>query len=84
VQEKNGKGTKGIRTIAEVLRAEDFPADKHDLAYSIGDLEVQDSKGHSIPVRVILDYIEQSEFKSAEEAVRAIRGAVEKASKKVA
>ena len=64
---------RGIDAVADALRAEDFPMDKQALAYAVGDIDVEDGHGGSVPVRNVLDVLEQSEFASAELAVRAIR-----------
>jgi hypothetical protein len=65
----------GIEAVAEALRAEDFPMDKHALAYAVGDIDVEDGHGGSVPVRNVLDAITQDDFASADLAVRAIRSA---------
>jgi hypothetical protein len=75
---------KGIRVVSQALEEEDFPGDKSDLAYSVGDIEVADTEGQYFPVRDILDCIEQDEFKSAEDAVQAIQLGVEKLSQQSA
>jgi hypothetical protein len=68
----------GIEAVADALRAEDFPMDKEGLAYSVGDIDVEDGRGGTIPVRVLLDRIEQDEFGSADIAIAAIRRAAHK------
>ncbi len=69
---------KGMAAVAETLRLEDFPMDKHGLAYSVGDIEITSTHGRSFPVRLVLDQLTQDEFRSAEEAVRAIRSTLER------
>lgn len=78
-QESTGS-MKGLSVVAEALRAEDFPANKEDLAYAVGDIQIQDSHHHWVPIREVLDLIPEKDFRSAEEAVRAIRAAVQQLS----
>ncbi len=70
---------RGIDTVAEALGAEDFPMNKQDVAYSVGDIEVEDSRGRSVPVRIVLDAIDQEEFATAEGVIHAIRAALDRA-----
>ncbi len=70
---------RGIAAVEDALRAEDFPMDKQALAYSVGDIDVEDGRGGFVPVRVVLDAIRQDEFASAEAVVRAIRAAAPRA-----
>jgi hypothetical protein len=64
---------RGLRAVAEALRAEDFPMDRHAIDYSVGDIEVEDGHGGFLPVRQLTDQFGNKEFHSAEEVVRAIR-----------
>src|SRR5258705_3981332 len=50
-----GERMVGIRTVAEALRGEDFPMDRQALAYAVGDIGVEDSRGALVPVRIVLD-----------------------------
>jgi hypothetical protein len=61
-----------MRLVAEALRLEDFPMDRHGIDYSVGDLEVEDGKGEFIPVRDLTQNFGEREFRSAEEIVNAI------------
>lgn len=62
----------GIQDVLAALRAEDFPMDKHALAYSVGEIEIRDDAGRSVPVRRVLDVMRDESFANADEAVRAI------------
>ncbi|HEY8516544.1 MAG TPA: hypothetical protein VIS07_13615 [Candidatus Binatia bacterium] len=69
----------GIDDVEEALRGEDFPMDKEGLAYAVGEIEISDSSGRIVPVRSVLDVIDQERFASVEEAVAAICAAVDRA-----
>lgn len=69
----------GIEDVRAALRAQDFPMDKQALAYSIGEIEVRDHAGRSVPVRRVLDAMRDELFASADEAVRAICEAADRA-----
>ncbi len=69
----------GIEDVLAALRAEDFPMDKHSLAYSVGEIEVRDHSGRSVPVRRVLDVMRDESFANADEAVRAICEAADRA-----
>jgi len=70
------KKNKGLQIVAEALRMEDYPIDKSGINYSVGDLEVEDSKGRHIAVRDIVDQLKDEEFRSPEEVMRAIYDAI--------
>ncbi|MEW6270554.1 MAG: hypothetical protein AB1689_14800 [Thermodesulfobacteriota bacterium] len=72
-------GLEGIDDVEEALRGEDFPMDKQGLAYSVGEIEIRDSTGRTIPVRAVLDVVSQERFASVEEAVSAICAAADRA-----
>jgi len=80
-QRSNEDELRGIAAVADALRAEDFPMDKQGLAYSVGDIDVEDGRGGFVPVRVVLDAIAREEFPSADAAVRAIREAARRAAR---
>jgi len=67
----------GTRVVAEALSIEDFPATKSDLYYAVGDLHIEDN-GVRFAVRDLLDRIDQDEFSSAEDAVKAIENSLAK------
>ena len=69
----------GLGDVEAALRAEDFPMDKRALAYSVGEIEVRDARGRSVPVRRVLDVIPAERFASAQDAVAAIRAAADRA-----
>jgi len=63
----------GWKTVAEALRVEDYPMDRHSIDYAVGDIEVPNASGDLVPVRILTDRLEQDEFRSAEEAIRALQ-----------
>lgn len=69
----------GIEDVRAALRAEDFPMDKQALAYSVGEIEVRDHAGRSVPVRRVLDVLREESFANPDEAVRAICDAADRA-----
>lgn len=69
----------GIADVAAALAGEDFPMDKQALAYSVGEIEIRDRRGRSVPVRRVLDVIALQHFASPDEAVRAICDAADRA-----
>jgi hypothetical protein len=69
----------GLGDVEAALRAEDFPMDKGALAYSVGEIEVRDARGRSVPVRRVLDVIPNERFATVQEAVEAIRVAADRA-----
>lgn len=69
----------GIEDVRAALRAVDFPMDKQALAYSVGEIEVRDHAGRSVPVRRVLDAMRDELFASPDEAVRAICEAADRA-----
>src|SRR5438094_408798 len=84
MQQKPAHVLRGFRVVAEALRLEDCPLTKDDINYAVGDVEVPDSHGRYIPVRDVLDVVEHDQFNSAEEAVQAIRTAVDTAHRETA
>jgi hypothetical protein len=69
----------GVQDVLDALRAEDFPMDKQALAYSVGEIEIRDHTGRSVPVRRVLDVMRDERFTSADDAVRAICDAADRA-----
>lgn len=69
----------GIEDVRAALRVEDFPMDKQALAYSVGEIEVRDRTGRSVPVRRVLDVMRDESFANPDEAVRAICDAADRA-----
>lgn len=69
----------GIQDVLAALRAEDFPMDKRALAYSVGEIEIRDHAGRSIPVRRVLDVMRDESFANPDEAARAICEAADRA-----
>ncbi len=63
---------RGIKTLEEALRLEDFPMTKADIDYSFGDIEVEDGRGGYIPVRQLTERFRRNEFSSPEEVLKAI------------
>jgi hypothetical protein len=72
-QQAKAPGLRGWRTVAEALRLEDFPMDRHSIDYAVGDVEVPDGSGTYVPVRLLTDRLERDEFRSAEETIRALQ-----------
>lgn len=58
--------------VVAALEAERFPMSKEELYYSVGDMEVQVAEGQLVPVRDLLDRVDQSRFETADDAVTAI------------
>ncbi|HZP42750.1 MAG TPA: hypothetical protein VFD84_14745 [Candidatus Binatia bacterium] len=77
--EQPDTGFRGFDAVAEALRGEDWPTDKQDLYYMVGDAEVEDGRGGWIAVRDILDRIARDEFATADDALAEIRRAVARA-----
>lgn len=69
----------GIEDVRAALRAEDFPMDKQALAYAVGEIEIRDRTGRSVPLRRVLDVMRDESFASPDEAVHAICSAADRA-----
>jgi hypothetical protein len=65
--------TRGIRYAAEVLRVEDFPMGRHEIDYSVGDIEIENGDGEWIAIRELTDALGETQFTSAELVIRALR-----------
>ena len=70
---------RGFEALVDALAAEDFPMDKQGLAYSVGDLEIEDGRGGFVPIRIVLEGLDRDVFPSCDAAVRAIRAALPRA-----
>jgi len=68
----------GLRAVVEKLRSEEFPMDKQDIDFSVGDMEVEDGLGSTIPVRRVTPFIEAQNFSAAEQVVRSLQGALQR------
>jgi hypothetical protein len=75
---------KGMSTVLEALRAEDFPMSRADVDYAVGDVDVEDGRGGVVPVRQLTESVPSDRFESAEEVVRALRRALQRGSGKAA
>jgi hypothetical protein len=65
----------GLDAVASALAVESFPMDTTGLYYSVGDLFVDDQRGHRQALRDVLSQIEQRTFYEPLEAINAIRAA---------
>ena len=62
----------GLRTVTEALRLEDFPMDVEAINYAVGDIEVENGHGGSVPVRQLTDHFIETEYQSAEDVIKQI------------
>jgi hypothetical protein len=76
--EQNRKVLKGFQTVAEALRAEDYPLDVSGLNYAVGDIDVEDGSGSMVPIRDLTDRMPEREFTSAEDAIRALHDVLDR------
>lgn len=65
-----------LKAVVETLRGEDFPMDKRDIDYSIGDMDLDGPDGTLVPVRDLTDRLERDSFSSPEEVMRSLQGAL--------
>lgn len=71
-EDQTGVAMQGIDTVAQALRFEDFPTDKQNLYYSIGDIEIENGVGAMVPVRDVLELVPEERFTTARDALQAI------------
>ena len=64
---------RGMRYVVEALRLEDFPMGRHEIDYSVGDVEIEDGNGGFVPIRELTDKLGDRMFRSAEEVIKALR-----------
>ncbi len=69
---------RGMRTVVEALRQEEFPMDNEAINYCVGSIEVENGEGGYIPVRDVTDRIPKKEYRSAEEVVRALHNVIDR------
>ncbi|MGZ3699806.1 MAG: DUF5789 family protein [Bdellovibrionota bacterium] len=74
----------GLRPVLEALRLEEFPSDKKNLYYSVGDMTITDQRGEPIAVRDVLDQIPKTNFNTVEDAIESIREAVGRGGRRAA
>lgn len=72
---KNGRVLRGLNVVEEALRMEDFPMTTDAVNYAVGDVEIDDGKGHFVPVRDLLDKVDKNSFENADEVVQALKQA---------
>ncbi len=75
---------RGMRAVAEALRLEDFPEERMDIDYAVGDIEVEDGKGGYVPVRELTEDLRGRTFRSAEEVVRALQQVIAERARRAA
>jgi hypothetical protein len=66
----------GLEAVLAALREEDFPMDKQNLYYMVGDLNVTDESGGIVSVREVLDRVDRSSFRSVDDVAAALRSAM--------
>ena len=70
------QGEGGLEAVLAALQEEDFPMDKEDLYYAVGDLAVTDAEGRIVSVREVLDRTEKARFQTVDEVAKTLRSAV--------
>ncbi len=73
---RDDKNEGGLEVVLGALQEEDFPMDKEDLYYAVGDLAVTDGAGRIVSVREVLDRLGKSRFQSVEDVARSLRDAM--------
>jgi hypothetical protein len=66
----------GLEAVLATLREEDFPMDKQNLYYTVGDLNVTDEAGRLVTVREVLDHVDRPSFRSVDDVAAALRAAM--------
>jgi hypothetical protein len=72
IRSEEGARRAALEQVAQVLRAEQFPMEKEQVYYSVGDLLVLGPSGVPLPVRDVLDRVERTYFTTVEQTVQAI------------
>ena len=67
----------GLEAVLAALREEDFPMDKQNLYYMVGDLNVTDEAGRIVTVREVLDRVDRPSFRSVDDVAAALRSAMD-------
>jgi len=70
---RDDKDEGGLEVVLSALREEDFPMDKEDLYYAVGDLAVTDGVGRIVAVREVLDRLRKARFQSVEDVAQSLR-----------
>jgi hypothetical protein len=70
---RDDKDEGGLEVVLGALREEDFPMDKEDLYYAVGDLAVTDGVGRIVAVREVLDRLRKARFQSVEDVAQSLR-----------
>jgi hypothetical protein len=74
MERKTNRPLKGLNVLSDALRLEEFPMDKQELYYSVGDILIGfPGRGASVPTRDLLDEIEGDEFDSFQEVIEAVK-----------
>ena len=61
----------GLEAVLAALRQEDFPMEKTDIYYAVGDLALTDA-GRIVSVREVLDRVDRSRFQSPDDIAHAL------------
>ncbi len=66
----------GLVAVLAALQQEEFPMDKEDVYYAVGDLAVTDAAGRILSVREVLDRVETSRFQSSGDVAHALEAVI--------
>jgi hypothetical protein len=65
----------GLKTVKEALRLEDFPMNREEIDYAVGDIDIDDRHGGYIPVYQLTEYFTTAQFESPQEVIDALKEA---------
>lgn len=69
---------RGWKAVEEALGLEPFPIDIEGVNYAVGDIEVSDGKGGTIPVRVLTDSINVRSFETLKDVMAELHSALKR------
>src|SRR5581483_5171396 len=71
------RNLRGLLAVYDALDLEDFPMQRVDVDYAVGDIDLDDEVGGTVAVHELTDsFSDKIEFRNPEEVIRALRGAV--------
>lgn len=65
-----------MQAVAEALRSEEFPMDIKSISYIIGDYSLQNVRGEEIRVSELITQLEDKEYRSVEDVMKAIHNSL--------
>lgn len=77
MRDTDSRAMRGMQTVAEALRGEDYPLDLEEINYSVGDIEVENGRGGWVAVRDLTEQFKREQFNSAEDVMREIRRSIQ-------